>query len=46
MSWVKDTLTSSIGQKVIMSLTGLGLMQETSLSYLRKEKLSINMPIS
>ena len=26
MSWVKDTLTSSIGQKVIMSLTGLGLI--------------------
>lgn len=26
MSWVKDTLTSSLGQKVIMSLTGLGLV--------------------
>jgi succinate dehydrogenase / fumarate reductase, cytochrome b subunit len=26
MSWVKNTLTSSIGQKLIISLTGLGLV--------------------
>lgn len=26
MSWVKDTLTSSLGQKIVMSLTGLGLV--------------------